>query len=266
MLQLSYGDKLFIRKFFVTSFQFITTSVLWYTLYSFKLNDKYDTILYNLYYTFLTLFTLLTILNIYLSVLYFINKNIYVDIVSYREWYNNQSVLRYEFKLFINMFLYLFGMVISIYGYATRIFFTLPIYYTIQLIIISVVVYIIVIIFLGMIILVYCFDCGHILSYRATNRINTNQPIVNNYVNVNINLSSPSVPLPSVPLPIQNLSLEIINLSTDTLCSICLDEDNTHQTWVKLPCQHKYHKLCIEKWLRVNLSCPMCRQEVINLI
>ncbi len=40
-------------------------------------------------------------------------------------------------------------------------------------------------------------------------------------------------------------------------CSICHEEDfNIKQT---LLCNHTFHQHCIERWFRVNNTCPLCR-------
>ena len=43
-------------------------------------------------------------------------------------------------------------------------------------------------------------------------------------------------------------------------CSICLDEVET--IWRKLGCQHRYHKKCIEEWMRVSERCPLCMKNI----
>ena len=40
-------------------------------------------------------------------------------------------------------------------------------------------------------------------------------------------------------------------------CSICLNK-NTNP--FQLNCKHSFHKECIEKWLNINNSCPICRE------
>ena len=42
-------------------------------------------------------------------------------------------------------------------------------------------------------------------------------------------------------------------------CSICM-EDNS-DLWKSLPCNHWFHKLCINKWLKKNRTCPLCRAK-----
>lgn len=54
------------------------------------------------------------------------------------------------------------------------------------------------------------------------------------------------------------------NVQQDNLCSICLDLlDNNIIT---LPCDHVFHKKCIERWKIVNKknTCPNCRENISN--
>ncbi|MED6109744.1 hypothetical protein PIB30_036394 [Stylosanthes scabra] len=45
-------------------------------------------------------------------------------------------------------------------------------------------------------------------------------------------------------------------------CSICL-ADYADSEWLRLlpDCGHFFHRDCIDVWLRLNLSCPMCRNS-----
>ncbi|KAI4355231.1 hypothetical protein L6164_004024 [Bauhinia variegata] len=46
----------------------------------------------------------------------------------------------------------------------------------------------------------------------------------------------------------------------DGSCSICLSEYNTKETIRLIPeCKHCFHADCIDEWLRMNSSCPVCR-------
>lgn len=46
----------------------------------------------------------------------------------------------------------------------------------------------------------------------------------------------------------------------DTSCSICLAEYKDCETLRLLPeCRHVFHAVCIDAWLRLHASCPMCR-------
>ncbi|KAK7343957.1 hypothetical protein VNO77_13107 [Canavalia gladiata] len=50
--------------------------------------------------------------------------------------------------------------------------------------------------------------------------------------------------------------------SASLSCSICL-ADYKDSEWLRLlpDCGHSFHKECIDMWLRLNLSCPMCRNS-----
>ena len=43
-------------------------------------------------------------------------------------------------------------------------------------------------------------------------------------------------------------------------CPICLETSEIDT--VKLPCQHMFHKKCINEWLTKNKSCPCCRHII----
>ena len=46
----------------------------------------------------------------------------------------------------------------------------------------------------------------------------------------------------------------------DNTCSICLSEYRTKETLKMIPeCQHCFHAECIDEWLRLKASCPVCR-------
>ncbi|KAI7853134.1 hypothetical protein BDC45DRAFT_511413 [Circinella umbellata] len=42
-------------------------------------------------------------------------------------------------------------------------------------------------------------------------------------------------------------------------CSICLNSLGFNVELINLPCMHGFHSGCIEQWLQVNASCPVCR-------
>lgn len=45
-------------------------------------------------------------------------------------------------------------------------------------------------------------------------------------------------------------------------CSICLNEYNDGESIKTLPCFHSYHKTCIDKWLKSQAVCPVCRGNI----
>ncbi|KAJ9164292.1 hypothetical protein P3X46_023888 [Hevea brasiliensis] len=48
----------------------------------------------------------------------------------------------------------------------------------------------------------------------------------------------------------------------DNICSICLSEYKPKETLKTIPeCQHCFHVDCIDEWLRLNATCPICRNS-----
>lgn len=45
-------------------------------------------------------------------------------------------------------------------------------------------------------------------------------------------------------------------------CSICMGEYSQGTIVKKLPCLHTFHCDCIDSWLRLHNSCPVCRHEI----
>ena len=45
-------------------------------------------------------------------------------------------------------------------------------------------------------------------------------------------------------------------------CPVCIEDIMKGDEVRRLDCKHVFHKMCIDKWLRVKFSCPMCRAEV----
>lgn len=49
----------------------------------------------------------------------------------------------------------------------------------------------------------------------------------------------------------------------DTTCSICLSEYEQDDEIRRMPtCDHAFHAACIDEWLLLNASCPVCRQPL----
>ena len=62
-------------------------------------------------------------------------------------------------------------------------------------------------------------------------------------------------------------SLDQPSIQTDpkSYCSVCLDEKSDHDNSVYkmiTQCNHYFHKKCIDKWLKKNASCPICRNKI----
>ena len=77
----------------------------------------------------------------------------------------------------------------------------------------------------------------------------------NNRRNINSTHRSLLLDLPTVT--IQNIEEEIPKDCRN--CVICFNEFEIGQKRKILECFHGFHETCIDQWLQVNASCPICR-------
>ncbi|KAK2636200.1 hypothetical protein Ddye_030992 [Dipteronia dyeriana] len=45
-------------------------------------------------------------------------------------------------------------------------------------------------------------------------------------------------------------------------CAICLEEYEDGEMAKEMPCKHRFHDKCIDKWLGIHGSCPVCRYKM----
>lgn len=48
----------------------------------------------------------------------------------------------------------------------------------------------------------------------------------------------------------------------DAVCCICLDKYKDDVELKELPCTHHFHVECVDKWLKINASCPLYEHEI----
>lgn len=57
------------------------------------------------------------------------------------------------------------------------------------------------------------------------------------------------------------LSTKVLNQLVQ-VCCICLAKYADDDELRELPCTHVFHVECVDKWLKINASCPLCKNEV----
>ncbi|XP_058186918.1 E3 ubiquitin-protein ligase MPSR1-like [Rhododendron vialii] len=81
----------------------------------------------------------------------------------------------------------------------------------------------------------------------------------------------PNQPSKDGPLPASKKSIEDMpkvkiteetDLKSESSCAICLGEYEVGGEAKEMPCKHRYHPGCIEKWLGIHGLCPVCRYEM----
>ena len=64
---------------------------------------------------------------------------------------------------------------------------------------------------------------------------------------------------------LQNTNTETIKLlpRSPSTCSICIDQFKENEVIRIMPCNHQFHKECVDPWiLNYRKECPLCRQLI----
>jgi len=51
-----------------------------------------------------------------------------------------------------------------------------------------------------------------------------------------------------------------LNIPESKDCSICLEKLIDDDIEIELPCKHRFHIYCIQRWVDINKNCPLCRK------
>ncbi|XP_023270089.1 RING finger protein 215 isoform X3 [Seriola lalandi dorsalis] len=54
-------------------------------------------------------------------------------------------------------------------------------------------------------------------------------------------------------------------LETDN-CAVCLEPFNNNQCLRVLPCLHEYHRDCVDPWLLLQHTCPLCKRSILSSV
>mmetsp|Transcript_32862 Transcript_32862/g.83183 ORF Transcript_32862/g.83183 Transcript_32862/m.83183 type:complete len:310 (+) Transcript_32862:93-1022(+) len=61
-------------------------------------------------------------------------------------------------------------------------------------------------------------------------------------------------------LPLEECPIELLT-EGQTSCAVCLCDFEGGEQLRRLPCGHKFHQPCIDRWLRRNRACPLCNHD-----
>uniref|UniRef100_A0A4W4F4I7 RING-type domain-containing protein n=1 Tax=Electrophorus electricus TaxID=8005 RepID=A0A4W4F4I7_ELEEL len=48
-------------------------------------------------------------------------------------------------------------------------------------------------------------------------------------------------------------------------CAVCLEQYSNNQCLRVLPCLHEFHRDCVDPWLLLQQTCPLCKRSVLDL-
>ena len=58
---------------------------------------------------------------------------------------------------------------------------------------------------------------------------------------------------------LEDNTVAVTQIEDDYECPICLEEVTEEEGVMTKECHHIFHKLCLQHWLQVNSTCPLCR-------
>lgn len=64
-------------------------------------------------------------------------------------------------------------------------------------------------------------------------------------------------------IALHNLKDGLCHIHLKQECSICLDDIKKNQE-SKTVCNHKFHKECLNTWLKTHNTCPLCRTSIAD--
>ncbi|KAI1306079.1 E3 ubiquitin-protein ligase RNF38 [Halotydeus destructor] len=62
-------------------------------------------------------------------------------------------------------------------------------------------------------------------------------------------------------LPSYRFNRDNVHSSDQTTCVVCMCDFENRQILRVLPCSHEFHTRCVDKWLKTNRTCPICRGD-----
>ncbi|KAM7277903.1 hypothetical protein ACFE04_005037 [Oxalis oulophora] len=68
-------------------------------------------------------------------------------------------------------------------------------------------------------------------------------------------------PMPALKASVESMP-KVVVTEKGKECAICLEEFAIGGEAKEISCKHLFHSSCLEKWLEIHGSCPVCRFEV----
>ncbi|CAO3651025.1 unnamed protein product [Mucor fragilis] len=99
-------------------------------------------------------------------------------------------------------------------------------------------------------------------EYHRRSFLDNLADILSDYTSEARQQQAPATPSATVDTIVKGLEKSCLDPSDPLVhdeCIICQEVYGTSIEIFHLPCQHKYHGVCIAKWFSVNTSCPICR-------
>jgi hypothetical protein len=69
-------------------------------------------------------------------------------------------------------------------------------------------------------------------------------------------------PIPALPEQIASLPVETAHSCEVSTCAVCLSEHSAGDQLRILPCGHRFHVACCDRWLQRNKRCPLCVRAI----
>ncbi|XP_057786326.1 putative RING-H2 finger protein ATL21B [Salvia miltiorrhiza] len=111
-----------------------------------------------------------------------------------------------------------------------------------------------------------CYACGMIRAANLRRRLNPDLPVtISDQRPVIRSVSGLDAPtIESYPTTVLGESRRLPKVN-DVCCPICLSDYQPKETLRSIPeCNHYFHANCIDEWLKLNGSCPLCRNSPVS--
>ncbi|KAF9595932.1 hypothetical protein IFM89_006213 [Coptis chinensis] len=118
------------------------------------------------------------------------------------------------------------------------------------------------IVFLLIIIAIVSYFCNRGPTLPSPPQQNSSEAQTNN-ISVAVDIGLDETTIQSYPTLLYSLA-KLKNKDTVSYCSICLsDYENTDMLRVLPDCGHLFHEKCVDPWLQLRPTCPLCRKSPI---